>query len=84
MAVQPFLSIKEEQELSLPFIVAFSVQKLCEFQHEYMHRLDYQWKRQLKNEQEQASATRLVNKMLLQNILPKHVGGCIAIFLSKF
>ena len=25
-------------------------------------------------EQEQASATRLVNKMLLQNILPHHVG----------
>jgi len=41
--------------------------------HEYMHRLDYQWKRQLKSEQEQASATRLVNKMLLQNILPHHV-----------
>ena len=39
-----------------------------------MHRLDYQWKRQLKSEQEQASATRLVNKMLLQNILPHHVG----------
>ena len=75
-----------------------------------MHRLDYQWKRQLKCEQvrkkyqnkmiikevanktgpikhtvfpqlnnqlllqqEQASATKLVNKMLLQNILPHHV-----------
>ncbi len=38
-----------------------------------MHRLDYQWKRQLKTEQEQASTTKLVNKMLLQNILPHHV-----------
>ncbi len=42
-------------------------------QNEYMHRLDYQWKRQLKQEQEQASTTKLVNKMLLQNILPLHV-----------
>ena len=40
-----------------------------------MHRLDYQWKRLLKKEQEEASATKLVNKMLLQNILPTHVGN---------
>ncbi len=45
-----------------------------------MHRLDYQWKRQLNTEQEQAHSTRLVNKMLLQNILPKHVAD---VYLSN-
>ena len=39
-----------------------------------MRRLDYQWKRQLKSEQVQASATKTVNSVLLQNILPLHVG----------
>jgi hypothetical protein len=39
-----------------------------------MHRLDYQWKRQLNAEQEQAVNVKIVNKMLLQNILPHHVG----------
>ncbi|TRY75805.1 hypothetical protein TCAL_07001 [Tigriopus californicus] len=42
-------------------------------QHEYMHRLDYQWKRQLKDEQELASTTKLANNLLLRNILPHHV-----------
>ena len=44
-------------------------------QHEYLRRLDYQWKRQLKSEQFQASITKLVNRALLQNILPMHVGN---------
>lgn len=39
-----------------------------------MNRLDYRWKRQLAEEQEEAATTRMVNKMLLQNILPIHVG----------
>ena len=39
-----------------------------------MNRLDYQWKRQLKNEQEQAVFTKLINKTLLQNILTQHIG----------
>ena len=43
-------------------------------QYEYLRRLDYQWKRQLKSEQVQASITKLVNRALLQNILPLHVG----------
>ncbi|KAF4521360.1 hypothetical protein B566_EDAN006949 [Ephemera danica] len=42
-------------------------------QADYMNRLDYCWKRQLMAEQEEASNTRIVNKMLLQNILPVHV-----------
>ena len=44
-------------------------------QHEYMHRLDFQWKRQLKREQDQANVTKFVNKMLLLNILPLHVAN---------
>ncbi len=46
---------------------------LMDWQHEYMYRLDYQWKRQLKTEQDQAAQVKIVNKMLLQNILPSHV-----------
>jgi hypothetical protein len=49
-------------------------------QHEYMNRLDYQWKRQLKSEQEQARLTKLINKTLLQNILPQHIGKQIQSF----
>jgi hypothetical protein len=51
---------------------------LYNVQHEYMRRLDYQWKRQLKSEQVQASATKTVNSVLLQNILPLHVGKLLA------
>ncbi|XP_067002907.1 adenylate cyclase type 2 isoform X2 [Anabrus simplex] len=46
---------------------------LMDRQAEYMNRLDYKWQRRLAAEQEEASTTRLVNKMLLQNILPIHV-----------
>lgn len=46
---------------------------LMDRQAEYMNRLDYRWKRQLSEEQEEAATTRMVNKMLLQNILPIHV-----------
>jgi adenylate cyclase len=44
------------------------------FQIEFIYRLDYVWQRQLDSEQEEANTTRIVNKMLLQNILPLHVG----------
>ena len=63
-------------------------------QHEYIHLLDYQWKRQLKDDQGkvgtfsppsthlwQARSTKLVNKMLLQNILPQHVAD---VYLAKY
>nr|CAD7589162.1 unnamed protein product [Timema genevievae] len=40
---------------------------------EYMNRLDYKWKRQLAVEQEEGTTTHMVNKMLLENILPVHV-----------
>ena len=53
---------------------------LMNWQHEYMHRLDYQWKRQLKAEQEQAINVKIVNKTLLQNILPHHVAD---VYLSE-
>lgn len=44
------------------------------FQIEFIYRLDYVWQRQLDSEQEEANTTRIVNKLLLQNILPLHVG----------
>lgn len=40
---------------------------------EYLSRLDYQWKRQLTQEQDEAFHTRNANKLLLRNILPEHV-----------
>jgi hypothetical protein len=43
-------------------------------QAEYINRLDYKWKRQLAQEQEESSTVHMINKMLLQNILPVHVG----------
>nr|CAD7431028.1 unnamed protein product [Timema monikensis] len=46
---------------------------LLDRQTEYMNRLDYKWKRQLSVEQEEGTTTHMVNKMLLENILPVHV-----------
>ena len=37
-------------------------------------RLDFQWKQLLVNEQEEEEKTHMVNKVLLRNILPQHVG----------
>ncbi|PNF42986.1 hypothetical protein B7P43_G09584 [Cryptotermes secundus] len=46
---------------------------LMDRQTEYMSRLDYKWKCQLAQEQEESSTVHMINKMLLQNILPVHV-----------
>ncbi|KAK0177619.1 hypothetical protein PV328_001654 [Microctonus aethiopoides] len=46
---------------------------LIDRQAEYLSRLDYQWKRQLTQEQDEAYHTRNANKLLLRNILPEHV-----------
>ena len=53
---------------------------LLDRQNEYIHLLDFQWKRQLKDDQAKARSTKLVNKMLLQNILPQHVAD---VFISR-
>jgi len=39
-----------------------------------MNRLNYHWKRQLSKEQEESTTMQMINKMLLENILPVHVG----------
>lgn len=54
---------------------------LLDRQNEYIHLLDFQWKRQLKDDQAKARSTKLVNKMLLQNILPQHVAD---VFISRY
>lgn len=41
---------------------------------EYRNRLDYLWQIQLREEQEEAETMLKVNNMLLENILPAHVG----------
>ena len=53
---------------------------LLDRQNEYIHLLDYTWKKQLKEDQAKARSTKLVNKILLQNILPQHVAD---VYLSK-
>ncbi|XP_071445026.1 adenylate cyclase type 2 [Hetaerina americana] len=56
------------------YVVFFNLSMhVMDRQMEYMNRLDYKWKRKLFEEQDEASTTRMVNKMLLQNILPIHV-----------
>merc|ERR1719244_1843979 len=59
--------------LTLSSVGIFMYFLLLDRQNEYIHLLDYQWKRQLKDDQEKEKSTKLVNKMLLQNILPQHV-----------
>jgi len=65
----------EERSLShvIYLVIVAVLLWLMDRQYEYLRRLDYQWKRQLKDEQYTASVTKLVNRALLQNILPLHV-----------
>jgi len=48
--------------------------KTYTLQAEYMNRLNYKWKRQLSQEQEESATMHTINKLLLENILPVHVG----------
>lgn len=43
-------------------------------QNEYLSKLDYLWNQELKQEEEKTNVMHNVNKMLLKNILPLHVG----------
>ncbi|CAL1301147.1 unnamed protein product [Larinioides sclopetarius] len=54
-------------------LVTLFLLHLLDRQVEYIGRLDYLWKRKLKKEQEEAKTMGLVNRTLLQNILPVHV-----------
>lgn len=47
---------------------------------EYITRLDFQWKQQLEEEQKEAETTHYANKLLLENILPLHVGEWLVAF----
>lgn len=67
----PHLDPKLAHVLSVVFLT-FSLH-LIDRQAEYLSRLDYQWKRQLTKEQDEAFHTRNANKLLLRNILPEHV-----------
>lgn len=54
-------------------------------QCEYLNKLDYQWNEELREEQKKTNTMHKVNKMLLKNILPIHVGkkttqNCLFIF----
>lgn len=42
-------------------------------QTEYLNRLDYRWNMELKEELENVNNRRIINKLLLDNILPAHV-----------
>ncbi|XP_024936436.1 adenylate cyclase type 2 isoform X2 [Cephus cinctus] len=67
----PYMEPRMAHILSVAFLT-FSLH-LIDRQAEYMSRLDYQWKRQLTKEQDEAFHTRNANKLLLRNILPEHV-----------
>ncbi|XP_035736454.1 adenylate cyclase type 2-like isoform X3 [Vespa mandarinia] len=67
----PYLEPRVAHILSVVFLT-FSLH-LIDRQAEYLSRLDYQWKRQLTLEQDEAFHTRNANKLLLRNILPEHV-----------
>lgn len=41
---------------------------------EYIMRLDFSWKQQLEKTTAEAEKTHMANKILLSNILPRHVG----------
>lgn len=47
---------------------------LIDRQNDYLNKLDYLWNQQLKQEEEKTNVMHNVNKMLLKNILPLHVG----------
>ncbi|XP_066592122.1 adenylyl cyclase X E-like isoform X2 [Prorops nasuta] len=67
----PHMEPRLAHVLSVIFLT-FSLH-LIDRQAEYLSRLDYQWKRQLTKEQDEAFHTRNANKLLLRNILPEHV-----------
>lgn len=51
-------------------------------QTEYLNRLDYKWNMELKEELENVNNRRIINKLLLDNILPAHV--CMYCFVFKY
>ncbi|XP_028045225.1 adenylate cyclase type 2 isoform X2 [Monomorium pharaonis] len=67
----PYMNARLAHILTVVFLT-FSLH-LIDRQAEYLSRLDYQWKRQLTKEQDEAFHTRNANKLLLRNILPEHV-----------
>nr|XP_050867193.1 adenylate cyclase type 2-like isoform X2 [Vespula vulgaris] len=67
----PYLEPRVAHILSVVFLTLSL--HLIDRQAEYLSRLDYQWKRQLTLEQDEAFHTRNANKLLLRNILPEHV-----------
>lgn len=50
---------------------------LIDRQTDYMNRLDFQWNEQLVQERKEANTMHQINNILLQNILPVHVGKSI-------
>lgn len=51
---------------------------------EYRNRLDHLWQLQLSEEQKEAETMLKVNNMLLENILPAHVGKNNYVYLLVF
>lgn len=47
---------------------------LIDRQTDYMNRLDFLVNQRIKNEQDVANGLKIINKKLLDNILPEHVG----------
>ena len=54
--------------------IIVSVLHVLDRQGEFVSRTDFLWKAKLKVEQEEVETMRGINKILLENILPAHVG----------
>lgn len=51
--------------------------RFCVFQIEYMSRLDLLWAIKFQNEKHEAETVSTISRLLLENILPKHVAEII-------
>lgn len=70
----------EPQVAHIMSVVFLTITLHCiDRQTDYMNRLDHLLNLKLKIEQEEANKLQIINKNLLMNVLPKHVGMFLAI-----
>jgi adenylate cyclase len=75
VSYNPALDAKAAHFLNIAFTLL--IFHMIDRQTEYVARVDYSWKQQLWKKHDEAEVTEETNKILVQNILPSHVGGYI-------
>lgn len=63
----------DTQELGLPLYCLFPWPPGDPPQNEYYCRLDFLWKKKLRQEQEETETMENLTRLLLENVLPAHV-----------